>query len=127
MTVDMIINCTNDINIRVTHGSDIINTIVVNRFCVEIDDEIIFWKHNNVSKDKPTEAWVDTVVKAFLNFQKGVEIMTIDVSEHDVEIRVTHDLDGIIGTLILNKDGVQIDDQFIAWGVGVHEVIGESI
>lgn len=41
--------------------------------------------------------------------------MTIDVAEKDIEIRVTHDLEGDIGRIKVTGEGVWIQDYFFIW------------
>ena len=41
--------------------------------------------------------------------------MTIDVGDHDTIIRITSDIGGDIGSIILSKDGLTINDCFTRW------------
>lgn len=44
-----------------------------------------------------------------------MNISTIDVSERDIEIRVRHDLDGALGSIIIDKYGVLVDGKRLLW------------
>ena len=49
--------------------------------------------------------------------------MTIDVTERDIEIRVTHNIEGDLGTITLSKDGLTIGDLFLPWDFKSNEDI----
>lgn len=49
--------------------------------------------------------------------------MTVDVSEHDITIRVTSDINGDLGSVTLCKDGLLIGDLFLPWDFKSNEDI----
>ena len=44
-----------------------------------------------------------------------MNITTIDISERDLEIRVTHDLEGALGSVVICRDGVEINGECVPW------------